>query len=160
MAFPESLKSMKIGDLDERQTELLYGALEALGVDEVLDSSRSLAFLEKHYENEAKKGSLANQKALRLIEAIMPAYDFAITQAALSKDLRYGVFLLEETVDYTADKGTHTRITAFKVSREGVKKVHKSIVHEKSKKPYKPSISHVSDKGIVLSVGNGKTIIV
>ncbi|MCX8195088.1 MAG: hypothetical protein N3G22_03225 [Candidatus Micrarchaeota archaeon] len=160
MAFPENLKTMKIGDLDQAQTERLYDALEALGVDEVLDSSRTLAFLEKHYENELRKGAAANKKALQLIEAIAPMYEFCITQAALSKDAKYGVFVLEETVDCTPEKGKHKRWTAFKVSKEGVKKIHSSVSHEKSRKNAQVSISHVSENGIVLQVKGGRTLLV
>jgi hypothetical protein len=160
MAFPENLKTMKIGDLDERQTDLLYGALEALQVDETLDSSRTLSFLAEKYIAEKGKGSKANAKALQLIEAIAPVYGFCITHAAMSKDGSYGAFVLEETVDYTADKGRHTRWTAFKVSSEGIRRVHKAASHEKSRKSAKVEISSVSEGGIVLSVKGGKEFIV
>lgn len=156
MAFPDTLRQMKIGDLNDEQTGLLYGALEALGVDETLDSTRDLGFLADKYTAEKAKGAQGNAKALQMIEAISSAYQFCITHMAMSADAKYGVFVLEEHTDYTADKGRHTRWTAYKVSKGGIEQVFRDKSHEKSRENGKISISHVHDSGIELAIKGGK----
>ncbi len=160
MAFPDTLRQMKIGDLNEKETELLYGALEALGVDETLDSTRDLGFLADKYSDEKAKGASANAKALQMIEAISSAYQFCITHMAMSADSKYGVFVLEEHTDYTADKGRHTRWTAYKVSKGGIAEVYRDKSHEKSRENGKISITHVHDSGIELAIKGGKKLTV
>ncbi|HIH30941.1 TPA: hypothetical protein HA243_06095 [Candidatus Micrarchaeota archaeon] len=160
MAFPDNLRQLKIGDLNEKETDLLYGALEALGVDETLGSEKSLAFLADKYLEEKKKGALANQKAMQMIEGLSSNYNFCITHMAMSADSKYGVFVLEEHTDYTLDKGRHARWTAYKVSKEGISEVYRDKSHEKAKESGKISISHVADGGIVLAIKGGKKLTV
>ncbi len=160
MAFPDTLRQMKIGDLNDGQTELLYGALEALGVDETLDSGRDLGFLADKYSAEKAKGAGANAKAMQMIEALSSAYQFCITHMAMSADSKYGVFVLEEHTDYTIDKGRHTRWTAYKVDKQGIQEVFRDKSYEKSRESGKIAISHVHDSGIVLSVKGGKRLTV
>lgn len=71
MAFPDELRSIKVGELGGRQTEALYGALEALGADEQLNPERTLSFIADHYNNEKKKGAKGNAKAMSLIESLI-----------------------------------------------------------------------------------------
>lgn len=71
MAFPEELRSMKVCDLDRKQTELLYGALEELQADEVLNSERTLSFIADRYHAEKQKGAKGNLRAIALIESLV-----------------------------------------------------------------------------------------
>jgi hypothetical protein len=74
---------------------------------------------------------------------------------AMSKDSKYGVFVLEEHTDYTAN-GQQSRWTAFKVSKGGIEEIHKDRSHDRSRHSGRISISHVHDGGIVLSLKGGK----
>ncbi|MFA6490052.1 MAG: hypothetical protein WCT52_05230 [Candidatus Micrarchaeia archaeon] len=71
MAFPEELRGMKVCDLNRKQTDLLYGALEELQADEVLDSERTLSFIADRYHAEKQKGAKGNAKAMSLIESLI-----------------------------------------------------------------------------------------
>lgn len=71
MAFPEELRGMKVCDLNRKQTDLLYGALEELQADEILDSERTLSFIADRYHAEKQKGAKGNQRAIALIESLV-----------------------------------------------------------------------------------------
>ena len=71
MAFPEELRSVKVGELGRKQTDALYGALEALEADEQLNPERTLSFVADRYDAEKKKGAKGNAKAMSLIESLI-----------------------------------------------------------------------------------------
>ena len=71
MAFPEELRSVKVGELGRKQTDALYGALEALEADEQLNPERTLSFIADRYDAEKKKGAKGNAKAMSLIESLV-----------------------------------------------------------------------------------------
>ncbi len=69
--FPiETLREMKVSDLEGAQTELLYSVLENLEMDVQLHEDRNLSFLAELYLAEKMKGNNANKDTMKQIEAI------------------------------------------------------------------------------------------